>query len=516
MSEAEPDSTTPLLPSTHPASKRESTRHLTHLLLLACAGLLVCGGVFVAWLHLSRGGPPPFFSHIAQPRGLCAGVNGPSVSHAGHIGLAGDSDADPKRSFFWFFEAENDAASAPIILTVGGGPGVTGLLNPMVASGPCLITANGTVPNPNRWTEHMNLLALDHPIGAGFSYGTHVDNSRKAAFDVYDFLQKFFRLYPQLAKNPLVVSGGSYGGTYVPHIATVIHEQNLLVAQRKGQPGAVHINLESMMLVNPFTVCWIVTPAYAYAHTETLQSARSHFTWLLHYRCHHVKHMYNTTTCDELYTNVLPRCLDAIDYAYQVPHWDIDRRVAASEICGELDQADTHGVLLEDVRRMCEDPTQRPCLGPTFPWLSAFFNEAHVREELDVPASLEFIALAQDVPQAFGLSGDVLQEAHLLYTPLLEAGIRLLHFVGKQDANCAWPGVLSFLKEIQSPYQADFRDAPDVPWPTAEGATVRVIGPGAGSFTYILVEEAGHSVPKDQPALSKRIVEHWIQNIPYV
>jgi hypothetical protein len=33
-----------------------------------------------------------------------------------------------------------------------------------------------------------------------------VNNSRAAAFDVYDFLQKFFVLFPHLAKSvPLVV-----------------------------------------------------------------------------------------------------------------------------------------------------------------------------------------------------------------------------------------------------------------------------------------------------------------------
>jgi hypothetical protein len=64
-------------------------------------------------------------------------------------------------------------------LTIGGGPGTSGMLNPMSAQGPCLAVENGTVPNPNRWTgepsvqnifrdilsllvEHFNLIALDH------------------------------------------------------------------------------------------------------------------------------------------------------------------------------------------------------------------------------------------------------------------------------------------------------------------------------------------------------------------
>ena len=84
----------------------------------------------------------------------------------------------------------------------------------------------------------------------------------------------------------MVLASGSYGGvrsanlrhgvymadvgvlvikTYIPHIATVIHEQNTALAQSmvsRGKlatspllvPGAQHINLESLMISNPYSV----------------------------------------------------------------------------------------------------------------------------------------------------------------------------------------------------------------------------------------------------------------------
>jgi len=114
-----------------------------------------------------------------------------------------------------YFEAEVDHENAPIILTMGGGPGTSGMMNPVFGQSACVMTADGLVPNPNRWTERFNLIALDHPIGVGFSYGSRVNNSRSAAVDVYDFLQKFYRLYPHLVKNQFVVSGGSYGNLFL-------------------------------------------------------------------------------------------------------------------------------------------------------------------------------------------------------------------------------------------------------------------------------------------------------------
>ncbi len=86
----------------------------------------------------------------------------------------------------------------------------------------------------------------------------------------FEILQKIILHFPHLApwvfrsahatyllmvhRNRFIISGGSYGGVYVPHIATVIYEQNLALAAGKGQSGAVHINLESMMVNNPISV----------------------------------------------------------------------------------------------------------------------------------------------------------------------------------------------------------------------------------------------------------------------
>ncbi|KAJ7354087.1 alpha/beta-hydrolase [Mycena albidolilacea] len=440
----------------------------------------------------------PFHFNITSPKDICPAIKGPAISHSGHIGLKGDSDNAPKRLFFWYFEAEHDAESAPIILTIGGGPGSSGMLNPMWAQGPCVATENATAPNPNRWTEHFNLLALDHPVGVGFSYGTLVNNSRDAAIDAYDFLQKFFRLYPHLSRNKFIISGGSYGGTYVPHIATVIHEQNLALAAGKGHPGAIRINLESMMVSNP------------------MSDPTSHFSWFLQTACHSdVNNIYNASTCAEMY-QILPACLDSIRFAEQAPGWSVERRAAAQNICWQIRGGDTHNNTVEDVRKQCWSNDPLGCLPPGILWIQAFFGRLEVREALGV-GDQNFTGLSQEVFAEFSKRGDSMQSAYLLYEPLLSAGIRLLHYVGAQDANCNPHGILSFLKLLQSPFQDEFLRAPDVPWPTTDldAATVRVVGEGAGNMTWILIDGGGHFVAHDQPELVKSIVEHWVENVPF-
>ncbi|KAJ6457012.1 alpha/beta-hydrolase [Mycena vitilis] len=446
-------------------------------------------------MHLR--GAPAFYHNISEVKSLCAvSIKNQTqpVSYSGHVGLDGDSEESPKRSFFWYFEAENDARNAPIILTIGGGPGTSGLMNPIFGQSPCKAEPTGLVYNPHRWTEHHNLLALDHPIGVGFSYGSRVNSSRAAARDVYDFLQKFFILFPHLAGNKFIVSGGSYGGVYVPNIATVIHEQNILRERGHGRPGSVHINLEALILSNPGS------------------DPMSHFRWLLQYRCDHG--VYNSTTCASLYSE-LPFCLESIDMAFEIP--TVANRVRAWDLCYRLDTGDTHGTVIEDIRRTCHPTSDAPdACHPQFTWAMNIFGDPAVRSALGIPDHLNYSAINMDVNAEFIAAGDFVQKHHLLYPPLLEAGIRLLHYVGAQDANCAWPGVISFLKLLETPFQKAFLAAPDVPWPSPHVATVRSVGKGAGNMTWILVQQAGHFIVGDQPALAKLIVEKWVANEAFI
>ncbi|KAF9002263.1 alpha/beta-hydrolase [Cyathus striatus] len=437
-----------------------------------------------------------FYANVTPVVDLCPGrsPDKPVISYSGHIGLKGDSSARPKRSFFWFFEAENDPENAPIILSTGGGPGTSGMTKPLNGQSSCGITEKGMQFNHARWTEHFNLIALDHPIGAGFSYGTRVNNSRDAALDVYDFLQKFFRIFPHLAKNQFVLSGGSYGGIYMPNIATVIHEQNLAISLGKGQPGAKRINLESIMISNPLT------------------NPISHFSWILQYLCAE-KHVYNETACTELHAGQ-PLCLEKIHLAFEIP--TVENRFGAANYCWSHFDADTNGTVIEDVRRKCYGDIYE--CHPQFKWMNNFFARTDVKFKLWIPTDMNFTSLNKDVAKEFLAYGDMIQQHHLLYPPLLRDGIRLLHFIGADDANCAWPGVLSFLKLLQSPFQEEFLNAQDIPWPLvdeAEGTTARVVGSGAGNMTYILINNAGHFVVSDQSALVKRIVDTWIPNKPF-
>ncbi|KAF8202064.1 Alpha/Beta hydrolase protein [Mycena galopus ATCC 62051] len=509
------DSKPPSLSASGLAPRRTIDIHraVAHVRLLAGFSVLVVG-----WLTFCHPGrfPRPyespghcFYTNISHPQNIC--VRGNSSSHAGYIGLAEDTESEPRRSFFWFFEAEEHAENAPImqvgpltpcfLLTFGGGPGASAMLQTFTGQGPCLITADDIKPNPNPITERFNLLALEHPIGTGFSYGRMTNNSYDAALDVYDFLQKFFAVFPNLSKNRFIISSESYGGLYIPTIAAFIHKQNKILARTK-RTGAVHINLDSLISANPASLvgCFVAFPL------------------VTPYRCV-LTDIYDDPTCTEFY-GVLPTCLEAIEASLQdtsMSRKAMATRQAAEDLCLSLVRGNMHGTFVYDIRRKCLSENTLDCM-PHFAWLDNFFRNGDMRHALGVSPFANFSALTPQVADGFDKTGDILLPVHLLYESLISEGIRVLHLAGAQDAQRPWPGTISFLKLLHTPFQDAFRNAADVPWPPAnpDMASVRSVGAGAGNMTYILVSAAGHFLSQDEPALFKEIMERWIDNVPFI
>ncbi|KAI0917309.1 hypothetical protein AcV5_007811 [Taiwanofungus camphoratus] len=86
---------------------------------------------------------------------------------------------------------------------------------PFSGAGPCRLAAgddgNGAaVAAEFSWTRDAHVLAIDHPVGVGFSYGDQSslrNNSETAAGDVDDFLQAFGAKYPHLTRFLCHLSG---------------------------------------------------------------------------------------------------------------------------------------------------------------------------------------------------------------------------------------------------------------------------------------------------------------------
>ncbi|KAJ6506610.1 hypothetical protein C8R45DRAFT_1208667 [Mycena sanguinolenta] len=324
-----------------------------------------------------------------------------------------------------------------------------------------------------------------------------VNNSRSAVHDVYDFLQKFFVFFLS-SWNKFVVSGGSYGGSYIPDIATVIHVQNQLltlqVAFRAPEPSSAS------------------------------QNPKAHFTWLLHYRCT-LHSIYDSPTCQTLYAK-LPASLESIDMAFEIPI--LANRLASSELCGELNGGIRMGLMMiprTSVGRATETRraairsssgwivfsvvTRAPGLAPDLNFtglnlnrstglisLPLFRNTAHAQTPpISPPVPSSALNEDQNPPYVPRPAHHAIPQRNSHPQLTLSAD-----YIGAQDANCAWPGVFSFVA---------FLAAPDVPWPSADVAIVRTAGSAsdAGSMAYI-----GGGAFQPSPQVSAEYVLESVDN----
>ena len=165
-----------------------------------------------------------------------------------------------------FFESRNSPKDAPLILWLNGGPGCTSSGGLLFELGPCSIVDGGhnVTFNPYSWNTHANIIFLDQPVNVGFSYakdGNSVYSSQRAAKDVYSFLELFLNRFPEYSTQPFHLATESYGGTYAPHIASVIYKENQKAALMSS--SLIRINLASLMIGNGITDAYIQVPSMA-------------------------------------------------------------------------------------------------------------------------------------------------------------------------------------------------------------------------------------------------------------
>lgn len=161
-----------------------------------------------------------------------------SVDQIHYAGLIPINETYDKHLFYWFVEAAsgNVPGKTPLLIWMNGGPGassLTGLLAENI--GPITLHMEGKKAslkkNPDTWTNHYHVIAIDNPVGAGFSFtkkGGWVATEEEMRREYYSGLKAFLKMHPEYEQNPVWVCGESYGGKYVPNVAYEIHLQGEL------------------------------------------------------------------------------------------------------------------------------------------------------------------------------------------------------------------------------------------------------------------------------------------------
>ncbi|KAF9225157.1 peptidase S10 serine carboxypeptidase [Gyrodon lividus] len=369
-----------------------------------------------------------------------------------------------KHLFFWFFEFRSSPFEGPLVLWLNGGPGCSSSTGLLFELRPCSTADKGntTIHNPYSWNTRMNMIFLDQPVGAGYSYitdGSSVVTSPDAAKGVYAFFELFITRFPKYAKLPFYIVGESHAGRYIPHIAAEINNNNKALASDPSL-GLVPVNLVSIMirngLVDPLVQMPSIVEQAAPVCEKMIES------------CYKFEFRLTCIPADAF-------CWDAISPRLQP----------------------CHGYNLYDARKKCNEEENGPVC----------HREPQMKfEAFSVPIYLKFTYL----------HGDGMKNGAGLLPQLTSDVARVLICAGNTGSSTQ--GENEFILGLENGYHEELSAAPIIPWSVngKPAGEVRNADSTAGNLTLAIIYEAGlvHTAPYDQPEATLDMMLKWINNIP--
>jgi len=263
--------------------------------------------------------------------------------------------------------------------------------------------------------------------------------------------------------------GESYAGHYVPAVTHEVWKNNKALA-----PGALKIHLKGTSVGNGLT-----DPLIQYKYYVAMIISTNH----------HKPAVGNLTHA--AMEAATPVCIAAIKACQAVEA----SCLVAIETCNAalLIPYTLTGMNPYDMRAKCA----KPPLCYDFSNVATYLDRPEVRSALGV-GSRKWSDCNHVVALAFELSGDWMQSYQQMIPDQLNDGIRVLIYAGDQDYICNWLGNQAWTQALPWPHQGEFNTTKPVSW-QVDGKAAGTLQSAHG-FTFLRVYDAGHMVPRDQPA----------------
>ncbi|XP_046426243.1 venom serine carboxypeptidase [Neodiprion fabricii] len=377
-------------------------------------------------------------------------------------------------TFFWFFPSQINPKSAPVVLWLQGGPGATSLFGLFTENGPFRVTSNKTLElRKYSWTKAHSVLYIDNPVGTGYSFTKndkgYATNETHVGRDVHTALVQFFTLFPELQENDFFVTGESYGGKYVPAVSHAIKDFNI--------KAKLKINLKGLAIGNGLT-----DPENQLVYGDYLYQIGlidSHGRDLFHQLEDKGRKLIQAKKFDE-----------AFDVFDQLLNGDLH----GGSLFHNLTGFDFYFNYLHIADSKESD------------WMSEWVQRVDVRRAIHVGNNSFH---TEDKTVEIHLKNDVMQSLAVLIADLTQH-YRVLLYNGQLDIIVAYPTTENYLKNLNWPGAEVYKKAVRKQWWV--GKELAGYSKTAGSLTEVLVRNAGHMVPSDQPRWALDLITRFIRN----
>ena len=117
--------------------------------------------------------------------------------------------------FYWMLKSQTEGPK-PLVIWLNGGPGASSLTGVLLELGPFLLERSGKLKyNEFGWTQKAHVVAIDNPVGAGFSYTSseevdeegYVNSLGEMAEQLYTGILGIVDLHPWLKDSPIFIAG---------------------------------------------------------------------------------------------------------------------------------------------------------------------------------------------------------------------------------------------------------------------------------------------------------------------
>ncbi|KAK5641162.1 hypothetical protein RI129_009709 [Pyrocoelia pectoralis] len=376
------------------------------------------------------------------------------------------SEASNSNLFFWFFKSENNFETNPVILNIQGGPGLSSLVSLYLEIGPFNITPSGNVVESlHSWTKMASVIFIDNPVNTGFSFGDVLPtNLNEITQGLHEGVKQFYKLFPQLRTNKFYIMGESYAGKYVPRLGKMIHQAN-------SPNSNENINIRGIAVGNGMT--------------DPLHQSK------------YCDFFYHTGLCDNhCITYCREREIAMVEHV-QAGEYDLGR-IASSDLLDRFVQSSGYSNFYNFLEQN----------GPNAPLeerLITYLSGDSIKSALHVGSTRFELYNVNVAPGLTDYFEPIPQDVEYLL-----GVVDVLIYNGQYDIVIPYVSTVNYLRNLNFDGSTLYRYGDRTVW-RMNGDVVGYVTK-ANRLTEVLIRNAGHMSPMDQPLVAYTMMEKFINN----
>ena len=417
-----------------------------------------------------------------------------------------------KQIHYWFVESESNPDTDPLVFWTNGGPGCSGLIGFLTEQGPFRPTSNGQLEtNPWRWNMISNMVFLEQPVGVGFSYSDNKDDYKigdsQAAKDNLQTILMFLEKFPRFANSPLFITSESYGGHYMPTLASEIVKYN---KENKNV-----LNFKGFAVGNPYTDYYSGVGAEMETYWGKQLLPKPSWDKYVASGCLDAKSQLNNSMCSTYILDFMKKVGNlnpyALDYPVCVPAQQVWTTEMISEIIKTINP-DLHQGFTSIFNSIPKKDEYQPCEDN---YAADYLNEESVKKALHVKTDIVWEECSRTVKYEYL---DKMLPMEHYYNELLNSvsdkNLRIMVYSGDDDSVCGTIGTQKWLWDLGFPVKSGkYWNVWEIDGQTS-GYITQFETPFSKDprLTFATVHFAGHEVPTYKPKEAFYLYKAYLNN----